>query len=364
MKVIMTGGGTGGHIYPAIAIANKIKKENKDAEILFVGTQKGLESSLVPENGYEIKTITVRGFNRKKLLTNFKTITDLLKGIKEAKKIIEDFNPDVVIGTGGYVCGPVVYAASKKGKKTFIQEQNAFPGLTNKLLEKHVKNVFISFEKSKEYFKKKNKLILTGNPLREEFINFDEKKSKDIIGLKENQFGILYFGGSRGAETLNEVMIDVAKKISEEADTKLFFVTGEKHYDKVSEILKEKVGNTNSVEVYKYIHNISDYMIGSNLIISRAGAVTISEIAAIGKPSIIIPSPYVTNNHQYFNGKVLEDNKGAIMIEEKNLSSEKITESIKTLKNNKSKYISMANNCKVLGNTEALDIIYKTITEA
>ncbi len=359
MKVIMTGGGTGGHIYPAIAIADYIKVQNPDAEILFVGTQKGLESQLVPSSGYPIKTIIVSGFNRSNLLANFKTIIHLIKGINQSKKIINEFQPDVVIGTGGYVCGPLVYAAAKKKVPCFIQEQNAFPGLTNKMLEKHVKKIFVSFDQSKAYFKNEEKLILSGNPLRKEFISYDLSESKEKININSDVFNILYFGGSRGSETLNNALIDVVKSIKAEDAIKLYFVTGEIHYDAVKQSLGDY--DEKKIAVLPYLHNISDYMIGCDLIISRAGAIAVSEIAALGKPSILIPSPYVTNNHQHFNAKALSDESAAFLIEEKDMSGKIIKSHIDQLRTNSKTYNEMATNSKNQSNTKALEIIYKEI---
>ncbi|MEG1584395.1 MAG: glycosyltransferase, partial [Anaerovorax sp.] len=197
MKVIMTGGGTGGHVYPAVAIADKIKRKHPEAEILFVGTEKGMERELVPANGYPIEFITVSGFNRKNLLKNIKTVQDLLKGDRGARKIIGAFKPDLVIGTGGYVCGPVVRAAHKMGIRTFIHEQNALPGMTNKMLEKSVEKVFISFPDAKSHFKNKKKLIVTGNPIRRNFILAGVENYREKLGIAPKEFVILCFGGSR-----------------------------------------------------------------------------------------------------------------------------------------------------------------------
>ena len=197
MKVIMTGGGTGGHIYPAIAIADKIKERDPEAEILFVGTEKGLERELVPRSGYPIRFITVSGFNRKNMLKNIKVAKDLAKGSRQAKAILKEFMPDVVIGTGGYVCGPMVRAAHKKGIRTFVHEQNAFPGVTNKILEKYVDKVFISFEAAGEHFVHKEKLEITGNPVRKVFFEGDRPVCRKTLGLKPGDFALLCFGGSR-----------------------------------------------------------------------------------------------------------------------------------------------------------------------
>lgn len=359
MKIIMTGGGTGGHIYPAIAIADKIREKNPEAEILFVGTKKGLEKDLVPQNGYPIKFITVSGFNRKNLLKNVKVIKELLKGSREAKKIIRDFKPDIVIGTGGYVCGPVVRAAHKQGVKTFIHEQNAFPGMTNKMLEKYVEHVFISFKDAEKYFKNKEKLIFSGNPVRRAFFDADKSNARKIIGEKNDNFMILCFGGSRGAGKINDVMLDVAETLNGAKNISLFFVTGNIYYEKIlSQMESRKFVNKGNIHIKKYINNMQDYLAATDLVISRSGALTVSEITVCGKASVLIPSPNVTGNHQYFNAKAVADKGGAIIVEEKTLTPESLLKIISHLKSNPEKLEDMEIASLKTAPYDATKIIY------
>ena len=359
MKVIMTGGGTGGHIYPAISIADKIKRKHPDAEILFVGTEKGMEKDLVPKNGYNIRFITVSGFHRKQLWKNIKTAMDLVKGNRQANKIVKEFKPDLVIGTGGYVCGPVVRAAHKKGIKTYIHEQNAFPGVTNKLLEKYVDKVFVSFPESKEYFKNPSKLVVTGNPIRKSFLLCGMNDSRGKMGIKPNEFVILCFGGSLGAGKINNTMIHVIKAINGMPDTRLFFITGRHYYKKVMETLKEnEIDQNDNINILEYADNMHEYLSAADLVISRAGALTVSEITACGKASILIPSPNVTGNHQFFNAKVVADKGGAIIVEERDLSDEKLLGTILRLKNNKEALNSMSTASAKIGRVDAVDVIY------
>jgi UDP-N-acetylglucosamine--N-acetylmuramyl-(pentapeptide) pyrophosphoryl-undecaprenol N-acetylglucosamine transferase len=359
MKVIMTGGGTGGHIYPAIAIADKIKKKHPEAEILFVGTERGMEKDLVPKNGYEIRFITVSGFNRKKLWKNFKTAADLMKGNIQASKIMSEFHPDLVIGTGGYVCGPVVRAAHKKGIRTFIHEQNAFPGVTNKLLEKYVEKVFVSFSESKEYFKEQNKLVVTGNPIRKSFLLCSSDRAREKMGIGSGEFAILCFGGSLGAGKINSTMIHVIETVSGMPDLKLFFITGKNHYHHVLDSLKTKeIELSENIKILEYADNMHEYLAAADLVISRAGALTVSEITACGKASVLIPSPNVTGNHQYFNAKVVADKGGAIIMEEKDLTEEKLLGTILRLKNNKEALNAMSAASAKVGRFDAVDVIY------
>ncbi len=358
MKIIMTGGGTGGHIYPAIAIANKIKEKCSDAEILFVGTKKGLESELVPKNGYPIEFVTVSGFNRKNLLKNFKTARDLMKGNREANAIIKAFKPDIVIGTGGYVCGPVVRAAHKLGCLTFIHEQNAFPGMTNKLLEKYVEKVFLAFGDAAKYFKQKEKLMVTGNPVRKVFYYANPAAAKKALGIDENEFTVLSFGGSRGAAKLNEIMMDLFEKFNGAEGIRLYFVTG-KYYNKsiMEELAAKNIEVAENVTVMEYIDHMEKYLPAADVIISRSGALAVSEITVSGRASILIPSPNVTGNHQYFNARSVSDVGGAILIEEKDLTADLLYEKIMYLKENCDARRLMEENSRKAAPEDAAEII-------
>lgn len=359
MRVIMTGGGTGGHIYPAIAIADTIKKKRPDAEILFVGTEKGMEKDIVPKNGYPLQFITVSGFNRKNLVKNVKTATDLMKGNHQAKKIIKRFQPDVVIGTGGYVCGPVVRAANKMGVRTFIHEQNAYPGVTNKLLERYVERVFISFADSKAYFKDHDKLVVTGNPIRRSFLNGTGTNEREKLGINADEFVLLCFGGSRGAGIINNTMVEVIEKMYQLPDIKLFFVTGKIYYEKIKTELKKKgIPLSGRINILEYVDNMHEYIFAADLIVSRSGALTVSEITACGKASILIPSPNVTANHQFFNAKVVADRGGAVIIEEKDLNEDILFTQIEKLRNDRDALQAMSAASKAVGRVDAADIIY------
>ncbi len=362
MRIIMTGGGTGGHIYPAIAIADKIKRKHPEAEILFIGTERGMEKDLVPKNGYEIRFITVSGFNRKKLWKNLRTAADLAIGYRQASRIIEEFRPDMVIGTGGYVCAPVVRAAQKKGIRSYIHEQNAYPGLTNKLLEKYAEKVFVSFPESKKHFKNQDKLIITGNPIRKSFIICGMNNSREKMGIKATEFVILCFGGSLGSEKINSTMLHVIKAINGMPEIRLFFITGKYYYTNVcNTIEKEDIVLNDNINVIEYADNMHEYISAADLVISRAGALTVSEITACGKASILIPSPNVTGNHQYYNAKVVADKGGAIIIEEKDLSDESLLGIILRLKNNKEALNNMSAASAKVGRIDAVDMIYDNL---
>ncbi len=358
MRVIMTGGGTGGHIYPAIAIAEEIKRRHHDAEIVFAGTTHGMEKDIVPANGYELKYITVSGLNRKNLLKNFKTVKDLMKGMSESKKLMKEFKPDIVIGTGGYVCGPVVRAAASMGIRSFIHEQNAFPGLTNKLLSKKVETVFTAFEEAVPYFKTRKPAVTVGNPVRKAFALTERNAARKALGISEDEFVILSFGGSLGAQTINDQMMDVVKRFAGKSQIRIIFATGKRYYDKITDSAENIPKN---ITYMRYIDDMPLYLGACDLAVTRAGALTVSEIMACGRASIMIPSPNVTANHQYYNAKSVADKNAAILIEEKDLTAGTVADTIARLIDDKSAVVSMSENAARIGRTDAAEVICDTI---
>lgn len=362
MRVLMTGGGTGGHIYPAIAIADKIKEKNPDAEIIFAGTEKGLEKTLVPKNGYDIKYITVSGFDRKNMLKNVKTAFDLAKGMAQSKKLIREFKPDVVIGTGGYVCGPIVKAAAAAGVKCYIHESNAYPGMTNKMLEKHVNKTFIGVEKAGDYFKEKAKLCYVGNPVRKAFFEGTKAQAREYLGIPQDEYVILSFGGSRGAGRINKAMMTVLEQVNGMEGVTLYFGTGDVYYDAIIDEMKEKnITAGENVHIMRYIDEMDKYLKAADVVISRAGALTLAEITACGKCSVLIPSPNVTGNHQYHNAKAVADAGGAILMEEKDMTDEGLAAKIMELKNNPQLSEEMGKNARKCAFDDSTDVIYSEI---
>ncbi len=318
MKVILSCGGTGGHIYPAIAIADKIKEKRPDAEVLFIGTIKGMENELVPKAGYEIKGIDASGFNRKHLLANISTLRNFTKGGSEAGQIIHQFRPDIVIGTGGYVTGSVITAARRQHIPCYIHEQNAFPGIANKFLHPMTTKTFISFEESARYFRHKDKLVLSGNPVRGDFSRLDTAACRAALGLGA-ELMILVFGGSLGAEAINSAALRLIDGIRGK-NVKLYFVTGKRYYEEVKAAAEAK--GLDQTVLMPYADNMPELMCACDIVVSRAGAIAVSEIMVCGRPSVLIPSPNVTNNHQYYNAKAVADAGAAVLIEEKDLNAD------------------------------------------
>lgn len=354
----MSGGGTGGHIYPSIAIAEEIRKRHPDAEILFVGTEHGMEKKIVPANGYPIRYITVSGFDRRHPAKNIKVLNDLRKGMGEAKKILKSFRPDLVIGTGGYVCGPVVRSACQLGIPSYIHEQNAFPGLTNKLLSKKADRVFLAFEDARQHFKVKNEPVITGNPVRKAFAEAARDESRERLGIAPDEFVILGFGGSLGARRINEVMMEVAEHFASRQNIRIFFTTGRSYYQA---IMEGKHPEANHITYLEYIDDMPVYLGACDIAVTRSGALTVSEITAAGRASIMIPSPNVTDNHQFYNAKVVADRGGAVLIEEKDLAEGQVPQMIEKLINDGEKLVSMEEAAAAIGRTDAARIICDTI---
>ena len=333
MRVIMTGGGTGGHIYPAISIADEIKKRHEDADILFVGAERGLEKTIVPDNGYPIELIPVHGLNRKKPLKNIKLIKEMGKSGKRSKEIIEAFDPDVVIGTGGYASAAMVKTAQKMDIPTYIHEQNAFPGMTNRMLEKHVRKVFLGFEDASGYFKHPEKQVVSGNPVRRDFLSTDRKTAREKIGFSEDDFVLLAFGGSQGAGRINRAMIGVIEAFRGTEGMKICLGTGSFYYEAMLDEFKTRgIEPDDDIQVREYINDMNLYLAAADLVISRSGAITVAEVTSCGIPAIFIPSPMATGNHQYFNAKAVAERGGAMVIEEKDLSDDGLVSVIKRMR--------------------------------
>ena len=364
MRVILSCAGTGGHIYPAISIADRIRRAEPDSEILFIGTKTGMENRLVSKAGFAIRGIDASGFNRRNMLKNVKTAVDLARGAWETEAILKEFQPDAVIGTGGYVTGTVVRKAAKEGIPCFIHEQNVVPGMANKMLERYVKKVFISFAESEEHFQEKEKLVLTGNPIRREFLEADVSGARGQLGLAETDFMILITGGSLGAEVPNLASLDLIRELAHDpGNAKIFFVTGKRYYDEILAKVREIEGSDSFVRVIDYADNMPVLMSAADLIVSRAGAIALSEITASGKPSILIPSPNVTNNHQYYNARNLSDAGAAVMVEESDMQEgfTVFTQAVTGLMRDPARLARMAENAAAIGRTDAVDIIYENI---
>ena len=353
MRVVISAGGTGGHIYPALAIVNKIKEIEPKSEILYIGTHNRMEKDIVPKYGIPFKSIEIYGFNRRNLLKNFKTIKCLISSKKKCKKIIKEFNPDIVIGVGGYVTVPVILAAHSLGIKTLIHEQNSVAGKANLSLSRYVDLICVSFKSNINDFPKE-KVVFTGNPCGEDALKKNAIEKSEFKLSKDKKL-VLFVMGSLGASKVNEFLISTMKLFNNK-DYEILYVTGNKDYEKIN-----KIKFPRNVKVVPYIESMTRIMKNTDLIVTRAGASTLSEIIALDLPSILIPSPYVPNNHQYKNALDLVNAKAAILIEEKDLSGDIIVRNIDNIINDSKKLNEMKKGLKKLKVDNSAEIIYKNI---
>lgn len=353
MRIIVVAGGTGGHIYPAIAIINKIKEKEPLSDVLYIGTTDRMEKDIVPKLGIDFVGLEMAGLDRKNLFKNFSVLNKYRLATKKSKEIIKNFNPDIVIGVGGYITTPVLYAANKLGYKTLIHEQNSIPGLSNKLLAKVVDRVCVSLPGSLKYFNQK-KTIYTGNPRSEEITSV-EKISKTALGFSRNKKLVIIVMGSLGSTTMTKKIKELITEFNNK-DYQVLVITGKAYYDDY-----KKMELPNNVKLVPFLDNFINLLKDADLIVSRAGASTIAEITAIGLPAILVPSPYVTHNHQYMNAKELEDNGACKIITEDNFSASSVISEVDKLLGNQEAILRMKKNSKKLGIRDSATRVYNEI---
>lgn len=350
MRVIVAAGGTGGHIYPALAIIDKIKQENRHSEVLYIGTTDRMEKDIVPLRGIRFVGVEIQGLNRKNIFSNFSVMKKFFKAIKKSKEIIKEFHPDIVIGVGGYITAPVLYAAHQLHVKTMIHEQNSIPGLSNKFLSHFVDTICVSLPGSVQYFPQE-KTVYTGNPRSEEILKI-EKVSKTKFGFSRDKKLVLIVMGSLGSTTMTKKLKE-AISLFKNKTYQVLVVTGKAYYQEYQDI--EIPSN---VKLTPFCEELIQVMKDADLMVSRAGASTISEITGIGLPSILVPSPYVTHNHQYLNAKELEDKGACCILEEKDFSGEVLCSKIDEILSDKMLYLSMKKASEAFGIKDSLTRIY------
>lgn len=365
MKILITGGGTGGHIYPAISIAKKIAQEVPDAELLYVGTQNGLEADIVPKEGIEFKTVRVKGFQRKISPDTFKSLLELALGLNDARKIIRQYGPDLVIGTGGYVCGPIVLLAAIGRIPTMIHEQNAFPGVTNKILSKFVSKIACSFEEARKYFSDKSKIVITGNPIREDILQIKREDMYSELKLDSGKKTVLSFGGSGGQRSLNECMLEYIVKHRKNSELQIVHITGKRFYKHfIQQVAEQGIEELPSnIVVMEYCYELPKYLVASDFVVTSAGAITIAEITALGKPSILIPKKNTAENHQEYNARALESRGASLVILEDELSDVDFSEKLDKLIFDVKSLETMGIKSKEAGIVDANDRIFKLVEE-
>ena len=366
MKVIIAAAGTAGHINPGLAIANKIKEEEKDSEIIFIGTTRGLENDLVPRAGYELKTIDAYGLSKKISIENIKKMYKTLKGFGEAKKIIKEFKPDIVIGTGGYICGATISSAHKLKIPTLLHESNAFPGKAVKILAGKANTILVSFKDAKDRIRKGANVVFTGTPVKIKKKTYQEEEREELLkkqGLKSNIPTVLVFGGSQGAKKINDAIVEIIKN-KKNTNYQIIWATGPKQYDIIKEELKKSsidIENLLNIKVLPYIYNMEEMMNNVDIIVARSGAMTITEISNLGNPSILVPLPNVSHNHQLYNAKVLENVKAAKIILNDELDGEKLNKVITEIAESPEKMKEMGKNALKVSTTDVEEKIYEEI---
>lgn len=357
MKVILSGGGTGGHIYPALTIADQIKRLAPDAEIIFIGTEHGLEKDIVPRYGYPLKFIEVAGFRRSLSFDTLRSAVKLFQGLHDAYSIIKNEKPDLVIGTGGYVCGPVVFMAALRGIPTCIQEQNAMPGVTNKILAHYVKKIFLGYKEAAKYFSGSAVKEYTGNPIRTEILSYDRETAVSELGLDAKKKTVLVSGGSRGARSINNAMLEAEAALAGRHDVQVLHVTGDVNYDKYLQQMREQGIAADNIIVRPYLHNMPAALAAADMAVFRAGAIGLAELMAKGIPSVLVPYPYATANHQEFNARAVEARGAAKVVLDRELTGDRLLEIIEHLLVRSDELKKMQQAAKELGRPQAAETI-------
>ena len=364
MRVLISGGGTGGHVNPAIAIANEIHRRDPSAEIAFVGTKRGIENKLVPKEGYKLYHIEIQGIRRSLSPSNIKTAFLALRAFSKCRRIVREFKPDVVVGTGGYVCWPVVRAAQALGIPTALHESNAAPGFAVKMLEKGADRVFVNFEETIKQLKYPEKAVRVGNPLKSGFFDIDRDSARVELGIagKYRTF-LLSLGGSMGAERVNQEVLAVMREYtSQHPEIYHVHATGAIEYEIAKgEFEAAGLDKYPNLELVEYIYDMPVKMAAADVVINRSGAMTLSELSLLGRAAILIPSPNVTNNHQYKNAAVLRDAGAAVLLEESELTPGALTAAVKKLCEDRALRASMQENIKAFAVSDAAGRIYEDI---
>lgn len=360
MRILFAGGGTAGHINPALAIANHLIEKDEKTKVRFVGTEEGLEVGLIPRNGFDLDLIKVHGFERRLSFGILKTMLEIPFAVMASKKIIKKFKPDVVVGTGGYVCGPVLYAAAKMKIPTLVHESNAFPGITTKILAGYVDTVALGMEAAKKYLPKAKNMIFTGNPIRPSILSVDSFAARRKLGLDERPF-IVIFGGSLGARDFNATVAEWIADVAESGKYQILMGTGKlNQFDAVKERLEKNgidIEKYPHIKVCEYIYDMDIAMNAADLVVSRAGASTLAELTAIGKAAILVPSPYVTDNHQEHNARAVESGGGAVVITEREFTADRLNKTVYEITENSGRLAMMKKASANMGTPDSANII-------
>jgi UDP-N-acetylglucosamine--N-acetylmuramyl-(pentapeptide) pyrophosphoryl-undecaprenol N-acetylglucosamine transferase len=366
MRVILTGGGTGGHIYPALAIARGLVNEDPQTEILFVGTEKGLEADVVPKAGFALAKVSAQGLERRLSLQAFAAGGRLVAGCGQARGVIRRFRPDVVVGTGGYVCAPVVLMAALAGIPAVIHEQNAFPGLTNRFLARFVDRVLLTFGDARKFFPARAAIEVTGLPVRPEILNADPIAGRNFFGLEGDRFTILVMGGSRGARSINRSFSSLYHELAGRPGVQVLHITGPTGYEETLAAARDcglEPANGGNIILRPYVYEMEHTLAAADLVICRAGAATLAELTVLGKPAILVPYPLASENHQEYNARSLVRRQAAEMILDRELTGERLWAMIRSLMADRERLRLMGERSRECGKPEALRRIVRAVRE-
>ena len=364
MRIVLTGGVTGGHIYPAIAIGNKFKEKDPDAEIIYIAHGYSLEKKIIGDAGFELYEVESEPFYRHDLKHLPKTLLLNMKGRGKAIRIMKKFKPDIVVSTGSYVSVPVVLAAKKLGISVYMHEQNGYPGISNRLMSRFARRVYLGFETAARYFEDKSKLVTSGNPVRSEFAGRDKEADREKLGIDKQDLVIMVFGGSQGSNTTNVIGESIAKKYAGQKGVTIIWGTGSDYYDEITNKLSGEGISGDNVRIMPYISDMPSMLSACDISVSRSGALSVAETAAAGRVAIFVPSPNVTEDHQYYNAKALADAGGAFIVREDNgpnAASDEVLEKIELLANDSDLMQRMSDASKEAATLNATDIIYESI---
>ncbi len=357
IRVLMAGGGTSGHINPAVAIADEIKAVSPDSVIEFCGTSRGLENDIIPRAGYVMHPIRARGVPSKPSLKMIKAVSDFAAGRKTCMNLIRNFKPDVVIGTGGYVCSPLVSAASRLHIPVLLHEQNAFPGRSNRLMSRSADVVCTSFPGMEEYFPHARSVIFTGNPVKRIFFETGREESRRRLDIPDDTFFLLAMGGSLGSRTINEAVLALAEKIVGK-DVRIVLSAGKQQY---SSLRADESAANDKIDIREYIYDQEIYMSAADLLIVRAGAITCAEVAALGVPSVMIPYPYAAGDHQTYNARAFEKAGACILLKDSDVTPDVLAGLVLDLKKDKARLDTMGKGASGLSKPDAVQDIVKQV---
>lgn len=368
MRVLLTGGGSGGHVNPAIAIADTIRKHQPDAEILFVGVKGGKESVLVPKSNYKLEYIESQGIRRSLSLRNIKALYLAVTSPRSraTREILETFKPDIVIGTGGYVCWPLVRGAALAGIPTMVHESNCKPGLAVKILQNSVDTILLNFSETVSYLHKKKKCVVVGNPIRGSFESVTREDARRSLGLADDQAMVLVSAGSLGSQSINAAVLEMLRTLAPtRPETRFVLSTGQGNYADAKVLYDAyELGRYDNVVMVDYLYDMATYMAAADVVVSRAGAISLSELSRMGKASIIIPSPHVADNHQFVNAKALVDRDAAVMVEERDFDGGALPRAMLSLLDDADLCRRLEKNIRTFADKDANSLIYDLIVQA